>query len=683
MIVQKEKMEVIKGGLVGETSFKIEATTAKAFHLLSDGLYSDKIRAVIRELTCNAWDSHVAAGKSDQPVFIHLPNTLEPWFSVRDEGVGLSDSQVKGLYSTYFASTKTNSNDFIGALGLGSKSPFAYAKSFTITAIYDGIQRIYSAFYNEDDIPTIALLSEDKTTSCNEIEVRVPVKPMDFSAFASKAKDILVHFRPIPTVEGAVNFQLTPPTYALEGSNWKLRHTQGGARAIMGNVAYPIDPYSIQNLSGIQSSILRSSFDIEFKIGELEISASRETLSYKKSTQEAIKLVSQKILDEFNARLESEISSATTEWHARHKFYNLWYKNRIYINGFLPKIKWREITIDSADFDIGQYSDKLKGRVSYYYFRKYGESTYKKHSVGKYITADRDITFIYNDLQNQTGITRITNWIKTANKGTVYLVDAVEPEDITFLEKLLGVTFVPTSSLPIVTKPKPSVKVMLWKSCGPNHTPWTETTLDINNKKGFYVDMAGWTPMYGDEKATDYIKEVITTATNLGLLTLDQNTHLVGLRSNVRPYFRDNPNWTNLWDYIKKRVEEHIAKPEVCNLIREQSNLRTFNQCDAIYRLFCSNFPGERWYTKNEYLAHPFAVFVNRLAKTRSAKTYIIEGSIRLAGIFKIAIPENTTVYDFGAAWNDFLIKYPMLSLVIRGGYIRDSEIKILLEYMK
>ena len=70
-------------------SFRI-AASPHAFRVLSSGLYSNKIRAVIREISCNAWDSHVEAGVADVPFKVTLPNRLSPTFSVRDFGVGLS-----------------------------------------------------------------------------------------------------------------------------------------------------------------------------------------------------------------------------------------------------------------------------------------------------------------------------------------------------------------------------------------------------------------------------------------------------------------------------------------------------------------------------------------------------------------------------------------------------------------
>ena len=45
------------------------------------------------------------------------------------------------LYTTYFRSTRNNSNDSVGCLGLGSKAPFAYTDSFTVEAYLNGIKR--------------------------------------------------------------------------------------------------------------------------------------------------------------------------------------------------------------------------------------------------------------------------------------------------------------------------------------------------------------------------------------------------------------------------------------------------------------------------------------------------------------------------------------------------------------
>ena len=116
-------------------NFTINASS-KAFKILSSGLYQNKIRAIVRELSTNALDAHIEAKNSD-PFVVHLPTSFEPFFSIQDFGTGLSEEDVLNLYTSYFSSTKTSSDDYIGALGLGSKSPFSYVDSFTIQSIFE------------------------------------------------------------------------------------------------------------------------------------------------------------------------------------------------------------------------------------------------------------------------------------------------------------------------------------------------------------------------------------------------------------------------------------------------------------------------------------------------------------------------------------------------------------------
>ena len=95
-----------RDGIGSDGAFQIQFN-AKMARILSDGLYSNKIQAIIRELSCNAIDSHVEAGCVDKPIEVHLPTVFEPWFYVRDFGVGLDHQQVLNIYTVYGASTKT------------------------------------------------------------------------------------------------------------------------------------------------------------------------------------------------------------------------------------------------------------------------------------------------------------------------------------------------------------------------------------------------------------------------------------------------------------------------------------------------------------------------------------------------------------------------------------------------
>jgi len=183
MIIQETKLPLETFGLDRAQSFKIKAT-GKAFKILSDGLYGNKPKAVIRELACNAYDSHVQA-KVDRAFEVHLPISMEPWLAVKDWGVGLAEEEVLRLYVTYFESTKTNSNEFIGALGLGSKSPFCYSDGFMVISRFEGRVKTYNAFLDSQGTPCIAKVLDSPTRESNGLEVRVGIEPEDFDIFHS------------------------------------------------------------------------------------------------------------------------------------------------------------------------------------------------------------------------------------------------------------------------------------------------------------------------------------------------------------------------------------------------------------------------------------------------------------------------------------------------------------------
>ena len=275
---------------IGE--FRIR-NSAKAFNILSSGLYANKIRAIIRELSCNAVDSHTAAGRADVPFDVHLPNTLDPTFRIRDYGTGLSHDQVLNIYTTYFESTKTESNQFIGALGLGSKSPFSYTDNFTVTAIKDGIRGVYSAFINGEGVPSIALMHSESTTEPPGVEVQFAVMDRyDFDKFRAEARDVYTHFRLRPVVSGGEReFEFRDVEYRDRNIVPGVHYLDGGraSRAVMGNIAYPIDvPNSETNL-GKLARLLNCGLEMHFDIGELDFQASREGLTYIPSTINAIK----------------------------------------------------------------------------------------------------------------------------------------------------------------------------------------------------------------------------------------------------------------------------------------------------------------------------------------------------------------------------------------------------------
>lgn len=330
MLVQAEQEDILSGGLGQGNKFSI-ASSAKAFEILSSNLYANKILAVIREISCNAADAHKVAGQPLGKIEVHLPTYAEPFFSVRDYGPGLTDAEVKHLYTTYFQSSKDASNELIGGFGLGSKAPFSVADQFTLTAWQDGQQRQYVC-YKDGGVPAINAIGSKPSVLARGFEVRVAVPSTQLSTWAVEAQQFFGWWPEAPTFVGH------KPTITcwLDASNFSVRSADsvggvpawaftnsGGPRVLMGLVPYKLEFSAIPLLTSAEIGVYNNTnMLLAFEIGELEINPSRETLSYNPTTCVAIK----KRLDHIRAHLEGEfnktLTGCTTLLEARFKTFS-------------------------------------------------------------------------------------------------------------------------------------------------------------------------------------------------------------------------------------------------------------------------------------------------------------------------------------------------------------------------
>lgn len=307
--------------------FKI-ASSAHGFRILIDKLYADKISAPIRELMTNAYDSHVEAGCADKPFEITLPNAFEPNFKVRDFGVGMSDDTVYDLYATIFSSTKQDTNEQVGAFGLGSKSPFAYTDGFTVTCYTGSEAHSFAAFIDERGCPIISKTGVDE--GCAEprgVEISFPVKSEDIQRFVQAAKKAYVGFALPPIVKGAENFNADEIFKPLGkgGQGWQMFKGDystvfRGVIARQGCVCYPVDVYQCQNATGGKPAFSGSVL-IDFPIGSLDIVPSREGLEYTKKTAATVFARLEEISAEVQADLEAQIATAPTYWAAVRRYH--------------------------------------------------------------------------------------------------------------------------------------------------------------------------------------------------------------------------------------------------------------------------------------------------------------------------------------------------------------------------
>ena len=310
MILNEAKKNVVVSGDFEQTNFKLKADP-KAFNILSDKIYTNKVKAVIREISTNAYDAHVAAG-NDEPFDVHLPTDLEPWFSVRDYGTGLSHQDCMEIYTTYFHSTKTDSNDYVGALGLGSKSPYSIADSFTVTSWFNGCKRVYSAYKDENDCPQFALLTTDNTDEPNGIEVSVAAS--DCYEFEQEAVSVYKFFDKLPNIniDSVVrNIEDAHKNYKLKTSDFATTTKWGSVTCVMGNVGYHLNHGDIEHPMSDMDVVLY------FNIGDLNFTPGRESLSLDGKTKNNVIAKLDLLKEGMKETLQVELDACETYYDAK------------------------------------------------------------------------------------------------------------------------------------------------------------------------------------------------------------------------------------------------------------------------------------------------------------------------------------------------------------------------------
>src|SRR5271166_410044 len=303
-----------------------------AFDAWSSKLYTRKERAIVRELSCNAWDAHVMAGTPDKPFEIHLPTTHEPYFEITDFGTGMTPDEMENLFTLYFGSNKRGSNTTIGALGLGSKSPYAYKGNggiYTVISRKDGKTYMYTAT-KVNGMPRMDQLGETMDTPevPNGITIKFAVDPKDNWTWENEAKVALEFFTPAPKVNIS-GFEPTRFAYEFKSEKWGLRkeaHTAFGyaTRAIMGNVQYAvgdIDQSLIKH--GYQKRILSMPIDMFFPLGALDFSLNREALEFTDKTIKALLETADFIFDDFLKQVKDMLHACQHAWEANLLMYRL------------------------------------------------------------------------------------------------------------------------------------------------------------------------------------------------------------------------------------------------------------------------------------------------------------------------------------------------------------------------
>lgn len=318
-----EQTEVLVGRQGKTESFGVSEDPALMM-MLSTGLYSNPHRTMIQEIMFNAWDAHHMAGiQETTPIDIYINDTTG--LIVRDYGPGIAKEMMTPIYCIYGASTKREDKGSTGGFGLGSKSPYAYTESFTVSSFHKGKQNMYlmSRVSDENDgKPGKTPIIEDIPTEESGLRVIVPLKSEnDMEKTYEYIKDLTflsgiwanIHYmdNPVETIKAD----------KISAGSWTLEKDQNSVNsslwAVYGGVRYNIphrDEYDEEYrfIKRIARHMELSVF-IGFAPDSLTPLPSREGLNMSDRTIENIKSSLETLMEFLETAIKPSIR-ANLEW---------------------------------------------------------------------------------------------------------------------------------------------------------------------------------------------------------------------------------------------------------------------------------------------------------------------------------------------------------------------------------
>ena len=258
-------------------------------------LYKNRLLAVIREYSTNAWDAHREASVS-LPIEVTLPSNFAPFLKIRDYGCGLDADDIRQVYSQYGRSTKRGTNDQVGMLGLGCKSALTYTSQFTVASVKDGRRVTVLVARDEEGAGTMQILGDEATDEANGTEVIVAIRRDDLQRAANEAAEFFAYWTP-----GAVLVNGQPPKrfegLKLSDSIYLIENSRE-SKIVMGNVAYPATiPLGINAVASVVAFV---------PIGTVKPTPAREALMDTTNTKQTI----ERIVKEFHGSIEGAIQRA-------------------------------------------------------------------------------------------------------------------------------------------------------------------------------------------------------------------------------------------------------------------------------------------------------------------------------------------------------------------------------------
>lgn len=572
---------------------------SKIIEILRNHLYSRKIGTPIQEIISNCRDACREAGKKDNDFFVTVPTRLNPVFSARDYGIGLTPQRVKEIFIRYGSSTKRDDNLQTGSFGLGSKSFWAYTDSFTVITYLDGVRRSYVAHIGTSYQGRLDLVSTGLTDEPNGTEVQVAVKPYDIEEFRRGIFRAIYFWDERPTLKGeldqperAKGNRLSDLVEIVDSNlipSYIFEHSYDEkALAVIDGIPYPIEEEIINKNKNFLNTMgmLKNDLILHFGNGVVELAASRESITGSELTRKAF----EKIASRANLEVQTHVKNAFGKVRDTSQYLQT-YKEMskdFNVDGFATfgKYSIRQDNIESQNLKEVRMTmistlNRRGRRVN-----KITRTDFSDHRKSIHIEELNHLFFVSKDESKIQMGKRIREYLKTNTKMiliyplTVTHTDAkgvqtstTHTKSYTEVLKDLGVKDFNTIAYTEVPKEQ-RVKILREDTEFCIHTVYGTrhkyVTLAKNTQKYFFLPMKDGTWDGGHSKGElsdlqDYLE-------------LKEKAHICGVAERAIKMIQGDPNFLPLADYLKnyKPTKDVIAKVKQINSLN-QTDIETIH----------------------------------------------------------------------------------------------------------
>lgn len=545
MLVDKSEFEV-KSTLDGRKIAMTfdENSLAHIMSILTD-LYSDPEMAIIREYSTNALDSHIEAGET-RPIEVTLPSALSPFLKIKDYGIGLSVDDINAIYSKYGASTKRESNEQVGVLGLGCKSALTYTAQFSLVAVKDNVRTQVSVSRDEDGAGSMTIVDTSYTEDANGVEVIIPTKRAN--GFEFKAEKFFQYWNPGTVLVNGKRPERFKGT-RIADNLYIVRSAD--PFVVMGGVAYPVDFTHFD----------RASLNLSYKhsivafvdIGAVNFVPSREALHYTPKTKKALDSIKAEFKVKSKQYIDAKVEEASTKYEALEFASEL---SSIFSNTSLLQLSYKGILFPGKWFETKENTDKVVSG--------YGSTLSSRVAVPQWNSA---LWFYGFELSNLTARHRdkIDEWKRLQNndaisKKNTYICLKDRPDVEEWINPAYIIDWNDISSIKlkraVSTASQSAQKVDYYDVLNGGFYPKKTSSKDIDTTKPIYYYTDGW------QNAGKYVRY------------LSDGTFLSVPKNRVAKFLRLFPNAVEARQAVKDSYENWLK-----GLIAEDRKL--FEICDV------------------------------------------------------------------------------------------------------